>query len=248
MVTIHKEAAWSLFSWLSSPGASLKRANSVISGWLILCAWFTLLFKALQSESGSVKFVAQVFCLPRLRPGMGRAESSRELANTFVRIWGLCVCAMCLALATCHLARLRHRHTQCAVCVCVCARVLTAKLLAHWTSFVFGFCSTKTSQAAADRGSPESRPLSFSHFQWATMRMADTLNRLRVLPVPCTEPTSWANSWPVRSVVFATWTGADGRFFSLQLATLLVQCVFFCSVCCLFKREGKAPRRTWSWS
>lgn len=98
----------------------------------LMSAWFTLLFKALQSESGSVKFVAQVFCLPRL-------SSARELANTFVRPACACVCATCLALATCHLARLRHRTSMPA---CVCARVLTAN------KFYFRFLhETKTSQA-----------------------------------------------------------------------------------------------------
>lgn len=112
-------------------GQSATTANSFCDLCLqLMSAWFTLLFKALQSESGSVKFVAQVFCLPRL-------SSARELANTFVRPACACVCATCLALATCHLARLRHRtsmpaSTHCAnecVCVCVCSRANCEQVL-----------------------------------------------------------------------------------------------------------------------
>lgn len=112
-------------------GQSATTANSFCDLCLqLMSAWFTLLFKALRSESGSVKFVAQVFCLPRL-------SSDRELANTFVGPACACVCATCLALATCHLARLRHRtsmpvSTLCAcvrVCLCVCSRANCEQVL-----------------------------------------------------------------------------------------------------------------------
>lgn len=167
-------------------GQSATAANSFCDLCLqLMSAWFTLLFKALQSESGSVKFVAQVFCLPRL-------SSARELANTFVRPACACVCATCLALATCHLARLRHRtsmpaSTHCSfvcVCVCACARVLTAN------KFCFRFLhEKKTSQADRADYFLSWSPLPVSDASAAGVwQPLELQHRLRVLPVPAQSP------------------------------------------------------------
>lgn len=159
----------------------------MISGWLILCAWFTLLFKALQSESGSVKFVAQVFCLPRLRPGMGRAESSRELANTFVRIWG--AVRVCNVSGTCHMPLGKIKTPAYTVrCVCVCSRA-NCKAARALNKFCFRFLQHEDVTSSSRQRQPR-EPTTF--FQ--PLPVSDNENDRHFTQIACTSsPVHRAN-------------------------------------------------------